>query len=131
MKKLLAAFAAVVAMAAIAVGSASGTDGPLFQQDGVLCGVFDRDGSLLLTVDSQITWYASGKVELRCEAQGTPGNSVVQTSGFLCGLGPFGFASESKNVVRRAGGIQLTCSGHVNPGDVLDSAAGGSYGAAG
>ena len=131
MKRLVAVFAAVVAMAAIAVGSASGTDGPLFQQDGVLCGVFDRDGSLVLTVDSQITWYASGKVELRCEADGTSGNSVVQTSGFLCGLGPFGLASESKNVVRRNGRIQLTCSGHLNPGNVLDSAAGGSYGAAG
>ncbi len=131
MKKLVAAFAAVVAMAAIAVGTASGTDGPLFQANGVPCGVFDRDGGFVLTFNSQITWYASGKVELRCEGSGTPGNSVVQTSGFLCGLGPFGLASESKNVVRRNGAIQLTCSGHLNPGDLVDSAAGGSYGAAG
>ena len=131
MKKLVAAFAAVVAVAAIAVGSASGTDGPLFQDNGFACGVFDRDGSFVLTFNSQITWYASGKVELRCEASGTPGNSVVQTSGFLCGLGPFGLTTESKNVVRKAGGIQLTCSGHLNPGDLEPTASGGSYGAAG
>ena len=130
MKKLVAAFAAVVAMAAIAVGSASGTDGPLFQDEGFGCGVLDRDGSFVLASSSEITWYASGKVELRCEGSGTPGNSVAQTSGFLCGLGPFGLASESKNVVRRNGGIQLTCSGHLNPGNVIESS-GGSYGAAG
>jgi hypothetical protein len=131
MKKLVAALAAVVAMAAIAVGTASGTDGPLFQDSEFACGVLDRDGSFVLTFNSEITWYASGKIELRCEGRGTPGNSVAQTSGFLCGLGPFGAASESKNVVRKNGGIQLTCSGHLNPGEVLDSAAGGSYGAAG
>ncbi len=131
MKKFVAAFAAVVAMAALAVGSASGADGPLFQDSEFLCGVLDRDGSSVLTTNSELTWYASGKVELRCEASGTSGNSVVQTNGFLCGLGPFGLTTESKNVVRRNGGIVLTCSGHLNPGDLAPSASGGSYGAAG
>jgi hypothetical protein len=129
MKKLVAAFAAVVATAAIAVGTA-GADGsgPLFTDEGFACGVIDRGGGSLLTFDSAITWYQSGKVHLRCEADGTPGATVETTTGFSCGLGPFGSTTQSKNVVRREGRVQLDCFGHVNPNSI-DSASAAGYGA--
>lgn len=128
MKKLVALFAAIVATSAIAVGGATAT-GPLFEERGIGCGVIDRDGSFVFTTDSVLIWYASGKVYLRCEADGTPGADVVQFSGFLCGLGPFGTTTQSKNVVRKEGRIQLTCTGHVNPGDSIDTASTAGVGA--
>jgi hypothetical protein len=72
---------------------------------------------------------ASGKVYLRCEANGTPGADIATLTGFLCGLGPFGLTTQSKNVVRRDGRIQLTCTGHVNPGNIIDTASSAGVGA--
>lgn len=128
MKKAFAALAAVLATATIAVGTA-GADGsgPLFQDDGFLCGVIDRGGATVGTTDSLITWYQSGKVHLRCEADGTPGATIETTTGFPCGLGQFGGTTDSRNVVRRAGRIQLDCYGHADP-DVANAAAAGGYG---
>lgn len=129
MKKLVAAVVAVLATAAIAIAGATAAGGPLFHVEGVECGVIDRDGSGVLTTDSSLTWFASGKVELRCEADGTPGATVVQFTGFLCGLGPFGVTTQSKNVVRREGRIQLTCQGYQNPNNSVDTASSSGYGA--
>ena len=130
MKKVFAVFATVVATAAIAVGTAvADGSGPLFTDEGFACGVIDRGGGGVLTFDSVITWYQSGKVHLRCEADGTSGATIETTTGFLCGLGPFGTTTQSKNVVRREGRIQLDCFGHVNPNQLDAAAAAGGYGA--
>jgi hypothetical protein len=124
MKKVLAVVAAVVATASIAVGAASATDGPLYEAKGIGCGVLDRDGSFVFTTNSYLVWYSSGKVYLRCEAQGTPGDTKASFSGFACGLAQFGLASESKNTIGRSGQIQLTCTGFSHPGDSASSSAG-------
>jgi hypothetical protein len=131
MRKFLAVVTAIVATAVVAVGAAGAGDAnPLFEDSGFACGVLDRDGSGILTFDSQVIWYQSGKVVLRCNAQGTPGDTVVTFSGFPCGLGPFGSATHSKNVIRREGHIQLVCTADVNPGNVVDAAASSAgYGA--
>ncbi len=128
MKRIVLMLATVLA-AGVAASSASAT-GPLLVQEGVLCGVFNADGNIVLTTDSELIWYASGKVALRCEADtvNNSGSRVV-FSGFLCGLGPFGFTTQSRNTIGVNGRSQLTCTGHANPGDAAASAAAGSYGA--
>ncbi len=127
MKKLVALGLTVFAVAAFAT-TASAT-GPTFDESGVSCGVFDRDGSLVLTTDSRLVAYASGKVTLRCEADGTPGSNIVTTSGFLCGLGPFGTTTDSTNRVGKNGHIQLSCTGTVDPSADAASAAASGVGA--
>jgi hypothetical protein len=131
MKKVLAALAAIVATAAVAVGTAGaeGSADPLLVITGEPCGVLDRDGSGIVTTDMSFIWYQSGKAVLRCQAQGTPGSTVVTFSGFGCSLGPLGDATHSKNVIRREGHIQLVCTADVNPGDVIDSLSSTGFGA--
>lgn len=123
MKRVLAVLAAIVATAAVAVGTAGadGSPNPMLEISGEPCGVLDRDGSGIVTTDMTFVWYQSGKAVLRCQAQGTPGSTVVKFSGFDCSLGPLGTATHSKNVIRREGHIQLLCTADVNPGDVIDS----------
>ena len=113
MKKLVAVALTVLAVAAFAT-TASAT-GPISDESGVLCGVIDRDGSTVLTTDSRLIHWASGKVTLRCVAQGTPGANIVVTSGFVCGLGQFGSTTDSTNRVGRNGEIQLSCTGFAEP----------------
>ncbi len=129
MKKVIAVLATVTATVAVAVGVASASGGPLYEDSEFACGVLDRDGSFVLTYDSYLVWYASGKVYLRCEAWGTPGDARVTTSGFPCGLGEFGYASQSKNTVGREGHIQLTCTGFMHPDNEIDSASSAGFGA--
>lgn len=109
MKKLVAVVLTVCAVAAFATTATA--SGPVYDESGILCGVIDRDGGSILTTDSRLIQYASGKVTLRCEAQGTPGSNIVVTEGFLCGLGPFGLTTDSSNRVGKNGHIQLTCTG--------------------
>jgi hypothetical protein len=128
MKKVVLALAALLVAAVIASG-ATASGGPLFQEEGILCGVIDRDGSGVLTEDSLLVWYSSGKVSLRCLADGTPGSNIVTFSGFYCGLGPFGSTTDSTNRVGRNGHIQLSCTGWADPEDTIDSASSGAVGA--
>lgn len=127
MKKLVAVVLTVLAVAAFAT-TASAT-GPLYDESGILCGVLDRDGSGIATTDSRLIQYASGKVTLRCEAQGTPGSDIVVFSGFLCGLGPFGTTTDSTNRVGKNGHIQLTCTGQSGPNGDAARASSSSVGA--
>ncbi len=108
MKKLVAVVLVVFAMAGFAT-TATAT-GPLSTTClGFCCGTIDRDGSLVLTTDSRLILFASGKVTLRCIADGTPGSNIVVFSGFLCGLGSFGVTTNSTNRVGKNGEIQLYC----------------------
>jgi hypothetical protein len=127
MKKLVAVALTVLAVAAFAT-TASAT-GPISDETGVLCGVIDRDGSTILTTDSRLIHWASGKVTLRCVAQGTPGANIVVTEGFVCGLGPFGTTTDSTNRVGRNGEIQLSCTGFAAPDAAPASAASSGVGA--
>lgn len=129
MKKLVIVVVTVLAAAVLATGATA--DSPLYQDSEFACGVIDADGSGLVTSNSSITWYASGKVVLTCSAYGTNDTGQVvkfnyENTGFLCGLLGFGATDEWNNRVGRNGHIQLTCTGHVNPGDVTGDAAGGA-----
>jgi hypothetical protein len=125
MKKLVAAVLTVLAVAAFATTATA--SGPV-SDEAVLCGVIDRGGGFVLTDNGRLIHYASGKVTLRCVAQGTPGSTIETTTGFLCGLGQFGYTYESSNRVGKNGEIQLSCTGwaSVTPDA---SASGGSVGA--
>ncbi len=109
MKKLVALGLIVLGVAAFATTAYA--TGPVSDESGVLCGVIDRGGGPVLTTDSRLIHYASGKVTLRCEADGTPGSTIETTSGFVCGLGQFGSTTDSTNRVGRNGHIQLSCTG--------------------
>jgi hypothetical protein len=125
MKKFVTTLVAVVATAAVVVGVTSASGGPLYEEHGIACGVLDRDGSFVLTFDSVLIQYASGKVYLRCESkEGTGGAPKVTLSGFLCGLGPFGTTTNSVNTVGYNGVIQLTCIGHSAPTSATAAATG-------
>jgi hypothetical protein len=127
MKKLVIAAATVFATAVVA--TAAYASGPLSDESGVPCGVIDRGGGSVLTTDSRLIHYASGKVTLRCIAQGTPGSTIEVTTGFPCGLGEFGSTTDSSNRVGRNGEIQLSCTGWVDPGADAASAAASHVGA--
>ena len=128
MKKLVALGLMVLAVAAFATTAYA--TGPLSDESGITCGVLDRDGSVILTTDSRLIHYASGKVTLRCEADGTPGSDIVVTSGFTCGLAQFGFTTDSTNRVGRNGHIQLSCTGFADPNpDAAPAAAASGVGA--
>ena len=82
-----------------------------------------------MTTDSRLIHYASGKVTLRCEADGTAGATIETTSGFLCGLGPFGTTTDSTNRVGKNGHIQLSCTGFADPNADAASASSSGVGA--
>ena len=124
MKKAVALVLTVLAVAVAAFATSASATGPLSDVSGVPCGVFDRDGSLVVTTDSRLIHWASGKVTLRCIAQGTPGATIVVTTGFPCGLGPFGITTDSTNRVGRNGEIQLSCTGFADPSVASASSAG-------
>jgi hypothetical protein len=126
MKKLVAAMLALLAVAAFA--TAATASGPVSDEQ-VLCNVIDRGGGTVTTDNGRLIHYASGKVTLRCIAQGTPGSTIETTTGFLCGLGQFGLTTDSSNRVGKNGEIQLSCSGWSSVTPDAVSAAGGTVGA--
>jgi hypothetical protein len=127
MRKHLALLAAVVATGVLA-GTASGS-GPLFTESGFACGIATHDGGFTLTTNSVVTWYSSGKVVLRCEGTvPNPTGSRLEFSGFLCGLGPFGFTTDSRNTIGHNGSSQLTCVGFADPTAPARIASTGGYG---
>lgn len=131
MKKLVLVIAAVFA-AAVMISSATATGGPLAESRGFACGVIDGDGSFTSTTNSYAVWYASGATYLRCEKQGSNSTGQVvkfnyENTGILCGVPISGATDEWNNRVGRNGAIQLTCNGHLNPGDINgDSASSGA-----
>ena len=126
MKKLVIAAAMVLVTAVVA--TAAYASGPVSDESGFACNVIDRGGGFVSTTDSRLIHYASGKVTLRCIAQGTPGSTIETTTGFTCGLAQFGLTNDSSNRVGKNGEIQLSCTGWSAVTDTA-SASGGSVGA--
>jgi hypothetical protein len=126
MKKFVAAAAMMLVTGIVA--TAAFASGPVSDEQ-VLCNVIDRGGSTVLTDNGRLIHYASGKVTLRCIAQGTPGSTIETTTGFLCGLGQFGTTTDSSNRVGKNGEIQLSCTGWSSVTPDAASASGGSVGA--
>ena len=127
MKKLVIAAAMVLVTAIVA--TAAYASGPVSDESGIACGVIDRGGGFVFTNDSRLIHYASGKVTLRCIAQGTPGSTIEVTTGFPCNLGPFGSTTDSSNRVGKNGEIQLSCTGWASVDPTAASASGGAVGA--
>jgi hypothetical protein len=126
MKKLVAVVVVVFAMAGFATTATA--SGPLLDVEGIGCGVIDRDGSGVVTDDSRLIVYASGKVTLRCIGEGTPGDNIVVFRGFECGL-LVTSTTNSTNRIGKNGEIQLFCQGHVDMNGDAQPAAAGSVGA--
>lgn len=131
MRKLVAlAVAALTLTAGTTAALARGDAEPLYEATGIGCGVLDRDGSGVFTTESYLVWRKNGTVYLRCEANGTPGATIVTFEGFGCGLAQFGGTTDSINVVRRGGRIQLECWGYADPSVARIAAfSGGTVGA--
>ena len=127
MKKLVIATA--MALATAVVATAAWASGPLSDESGFACNVIDRGGGTVVTTDSRLIHYASGKVTLRCIGQGTPGSTIETTTGFVCGLGQFGLTTDSSNRVGKNGEIQLSCTGFADPSADAARAASGGAGA--
>jgi hypothetical protein len=122
MKKLGIVAALVVALAVFTGGGAYASGGPLLVEEGFACGVLDGNGDIHITTNSLLVWFSSGKVYLRCEAEGLPNptGQVVNwnfgNTGIFCGLLQFGSTDQWRNRVGREGTSQLECHGYQNPG---------------
>jgi len=128
MKKLAFALATLIAVGVVAT-TASAT-GPVAELDGFPCVILDADGNPALAETSHVTWFASGKVYLRCE--GTVANDTgtritynFANTGLLCGA-IFVVTQNWTNTIGYNGSSQLTCIGHANPSTA--NAAAGSAG---
>jgi hypothetical protein len=120
MKKKLA-FAAFVAAAAVAitvmVGGAAGSGGPIAQEQGFACNVFDASGNLFTTNISGETLFSSGKDLLHCVGFGAGDGTIhyfnFGNTGLLCGTLFGGFTDNWSDKVSKSGESQLTCTATV------------------
>jgi len=126
MKKLVIASVTVLATAIVA--TTAWASGPLSDET-VGCNVINRGGGIVFTPEGRLIHYASGKVTLRCVAQGTPGSTIEVTTGFLCNIGQFGTTTDSSNRVGKNGEIQLSCTGFADPSADAARVSSGSAGA--
>jgi hypothetical protein len=133
MKKKLA-FALATLLAVGVVATTASATGPVAELDGFACGILDADGNIVASSSSHVTWFASGKVYLRCE--GTVANDTgtritynFANTGLLCNTIFAGATQNWTNTIGYNGSSQLTCIGHANPNAA--SAAAGSAGGLG
>jgi hypothetical protein len=117
MKKLalLVVLVAVAAVSAVMVSGALASGTPTVVT-GFACNVFDENGGLFVTFQSNDTTYASGKETLHCIGQSpTGGNGTVVTySGFGCNLLNSSSANPlNSDRVSKTGESQLWCYGSV------------------
>jgi hypothetical protein len=135
MKKFLAAAVVVLAASAVAVGIASGSGGGgTVVDEGFACGIFDGNGSIFITTNSQLTVYAnqqSSKAVLRCSDNGAPAASLTYynygNTGASCGMLEFGSTTDWSDKVGRNGNSQLTCTTDLSA-DRASSSAGAGIG---
>jgi hypothetical protein len=132
MKKLVVAFASVFAVAALAAGVASGSGGGgTVTFSGFPCGVFDGNGQIFITTDSQTILYQnqqSSKAVLKCSGWGAPAASFTILSGFGCNT-QYGSTTNTTDKIGKNGNSQLVCTVDLTNADVAASS--GSMGAAG
>ena len=119
MKTLALVLGTLVAVGVIATTTASAT-GPVAEVDGFACGVLDAEGNAVAATSSHATWFASGKVYVRCEATVTndTGRRITfnfANTGFLCETVFAGPTENWTNTVGYNGSSQLTCIGHADP----------------
>ena len=116
MKKLVAALATVVAVAAVMAGAvlANPTSGKVVAE-GFSCGVYDGNGSVFVTTNSVLTVYQN-KAVLQCSgSSGAPAASLTYfnygNTGASCGMLEFGSTTRSvQDEVGRNGSSQLQCT---------------------
>jgi hypothetical protein len=133
MHKLALAIATVFVVAISAAGIASGVSGPVVVDEGFDCNIFDGNGDLFVTTDSQVIFYEStGKVVLRCQGTGAAAPSLIHfnfgNTGLSCGIPGYGATTDWDNKVGRSGHSQLTCTTFV---EAANSASSGAAGIAG
>lgn len=132
MKRLLVMTVLVIVTAGVVGAGAGASGGLVAEESGFLCGVIDADGILRVTTDSYFAEYSSGKLYLRCVAEGSNSSGVTHTTnfektGFTCSLG--GVVTTTWNTRHaRDGTAQLTCYGHANQREEVLSAAAASAG---
>ena len=126
MKKLLVAAAALSAAAIFAGGIGANPDAGKLVASGFACAVFDGNGNLFVTYNSE-QWAYQTKQVLRCAGNGAPAASLTYFSGFGCNTF-YGFTTESVDKVGYNGNSQLTCTTHATS---APSSASGAMGAAG
>ncbi len=114
MKKLVAALATVVAVAAVMAGAvlANPTSGKVVAE-GFSCGVYDGNGSVFVTTNSVLTVYQN-KAVLQCSGSGAPAASLTYfnygNTGASCGMLEFGSTTDWSDKVGRNGSSQLQCT---------------------
>jgi hypothetical protein len=101
----LLAFVAMLVQPAVA-------GGPLDEQKGFNCGVFDANGAYVITTNSHWIVYSSGKGVLTCNASGPAPASgkSFNVLGELCGGLDGRFTTQTKRRVSRNGDVQLVCT---------------------
>jgi hypothetical protein len=126
MKKLVLALAALCAVGALA--STASATGPIAELDGFACGILDADGNVVAASSSHVTWFASGKVYLRCE--GTVVNDTgmritynFANTGLVCNA-IFASTTNWTNTIGYNGSSQLTCIGFADPSAAAAASAG-------
>ena len=127
MKTLALVFGTLVAVGVIATATASAT-GPVAEEDGFACSVLDAEGNAVAASSSHVTWFASGKVYVRCEGTVTndTGGRITfnfANTGLLCETIFAGTTENWTNTVGYNGSSQLTCIGHADPSSASLAAA--------
>lgn len=131
-RTLVMATLVLVTAGIVGSGFAGASGGPVVEERGFLCGVFDADDVLRFTTDSYFAEYANGKLYLRCVADGTNSSGVIHTTNFAktghtCFLG--GVETTTWHTRHsRSGTAQLECFSHVNERQDIAAAAAGSAG---
>jgi hypothetical protein len=117
MKKLalFASMVAVVAVSVVGVASATGDPTVVATSEGFACGVFDADGNIFITTNSNSDLYLNGKEVLHCIGESGVKGPIVNYSGFLCGMVFTGLSDSPLNSdkVSRLGQSQLWCYGQA------------------
>jgi hypothetical protein len=131
MKKLALLVAMVASVAAVSVGVASATGDPVVvaEVSGFACGVFDADGNIFITTNSNSKLLENGKEILHCIGESGVKGDIVVFEGFLCGMVFTGISDSplNRDKVSRLGQSQLWCYGQASG----DAAQGGPAGAIG
>jgi len=134
MKKLVLAVASAcaVAVAAVGVAFAGGGGGTVIAEE-FACGLFDGNGNIMVTYDSELIVYSNqqgSKLVLRCEGNGAGAPSLTYynygNTGASCGV-IYGSTLDWSDKVGRNGNSQLTCTLQLN-GDDIDTSSSGAAG---
>ena len=134
MKKLVATLAATCAVAASVVGVAvANPDAGTVVASGFACNVFDGNGNLFVTTDSELRLFANdqgSKAVLHCEGDGADAPFLQHynfaRTGATCGMLQFGSTTHWDNKVGRNGNSQLRCTQTLNGDDAAAAASSGA-----